>query len=215
VNQAIHPSLPPSLPQVLLVERLYMRREMYLSIMMDRSTQGPVIVASPVGGTSIEDVAASNPEKIFTEAIDIMEGLTEETALGIATKIGRYLPFPPSLPHALIFTQYKSLKTLFFSFFFFFLGLEPGTATHAAGADLVKKLYQMMIATYRCHLGGDQPHSRNSHIFLHIPSNESLKTPFFLLFLFRSRARQCHPCRWCGSRQEAVQNDDRHRRHPR
>ena len=75
-----------------------MRREMYLSIMMDRSTQGPVIVASPVGGTSIEDVAASNPEKIFTEAIDIMEGLTEETALGIATKIGRYLPFPPSLP---------------------------------------------------------------------------------------------------------------------
>ncbi|GAB5034857.1 succinate ligase [Nannochloropsis oceanica] len=99
--------------KVLLVERLYMRREMYLSIMMDRSTQGPVIVASPVGGTSIEDVAASNPEKIFTEAVDIMEGLKEETALGIATKIG----------------------------------LEPGTATHAAGADLVKKLYKMMIAT--------------------------------------------------------------------
>ena len=94
MNQAFTPpSLPPSLPQVLLVERLYMRREMYLSIMMDRSTQGPVIVASPVGGTSIEDVAASNPEKIFTEAIDIMEGLTEETAIGIATKIGTYLPF--------------------------------------------------------------------------------------------------------------------------
>lgn len=52
-----------------------MRREMYLSIMMDRSTQGPVIVASPVGGTSIEDVAASNPEKIFKEPIDIMEGM--------------------------------------------------------------------------------------------------------------------------------------------
>ena len=53
---------------------MYMRREMYLSIMMDRSTQGPVIVASPVGGTSIEDVAAANPEKIFKEPIDIMEG---------------------------------------------------------------------------------------------------------------------------------------------
>ena len=56
------------------MERMYMRREMYLSIMMDRSTQGPVIVASPVGGTSIEDVAAANPEKIFKEPIDIMEG---------------------------------------------------------------------------------------------------------------------------------------------
>lgn len=33
-----------------------------------------MIVASPVGGTSIEDVAASNPEKIFKEPIDIMEG---------------------------------------------------------------------------------------------------------------------------------------------
>jgi len=74
--------------KVLLVERLYMRREMYLSIMMDRTTQGPMIVASPVGGTSIEDVAASNPEKIFTEPIDIMEGLSEEAAAGIATKIG-------------------------------------------------------------------------------------------------------------------------------
>lgn len=31
-------------------------------------------MASPVGGTSIEDVAASNPEKIFKEPIDIMEG---------------------------------------------------------------------------------------------------------------------------------------------
>lgn len=33
-----------------------------------------MIVASPVGGTSIEDVAVSNPEKIFKEPIDIMEG---------------------------------------------------------------------------------------------------------------------------------------------
>ncbi len=99
--------------KVLVVERLYLRREMYLSIMMDRSTQGPVIVASPVGGTSIEDVAATNPEKIFKEPIDIMEGLTDETAAHIATKIG----------------------------------LEPGTKTHTAGADLVKKLYKMMIAS--------------------------------------------------------------------
>jgi len=74
--------------QVLLVERMYMRREMYLSIMMDRASQGPVIVASPAGGTSIEDVAATNPEKIFTEKIDIMEGMTDTIADRLATNLG-------------------------------------------------------------------------------------------------------------------------------
>lgn len=77
-----------------------MRREMYLSIMMDRSTQGPVIVASPVGGTSIEDVAASNPEKIFKEPIDIMEGKSVLCVgrRGRGEGSGPWLPvFPPSL----------------------------------------------------------------------------------------------------------------------
>ena len=43
--------------KVLLSERLYMRREMYLSIMLDRAAGGPIFIASPSGGTSIEDVA--------------------------------------------------------------------------------------------------------------------------------------------------------------
>lgn len=74
--------------KVLLVERMYMRREMYLSIMMDRGSQGPVVVASPAGGTSIEDVAATNPEKIFTEKIDIMEGMSDAVAEKLATNLG-------------------------------------------------------------------------------------------------------------------------------
>jgi len=55
---------------------------------MDRVSQGPVIVASPAGGTSIEDVAATNPEKIFTEKIDIMEGMTDTIADRLATNLG-------------------------------------------------------------------------------------------------------------------------------
>ena len=51
---------------VLLTERVYMRRELYLSILMDRASDGPVIVASSKGGTSIEDIAAETPEFIFT-----------------------------------------------------------------------------------------------------------------------------------------------------
>lgn len=74
--------------KVFLMERMYMRREMYLSILMDRGSQGPLMVGSPYGGTSIEDVAASNPEAIFTEPIDITKGLQPEQADRMAANLG-------------------------------------------------------------------------------------------------------------------------------
>jgi len=74
--------------KVLLMERMYMRREMYLSILMDRESQGPLMVCSPRGGTSIEDVAATNPEVIFTQPIDIMDGLQEDQCLRMASNLG-------------------------------------------------------------------------------------------------------------------------------
>jgi len=74
--------------KVFLMERMYMRREMYLSILMDRGSQGPLMVGSPFGGTSIEDVAASNPDAIFTESIDIMKGLQSEQADRMALNLG-------------------------------------------------------------------------------------------------------------------------------
>lgn len=74
--------------KVLLMERMYMRREMYLSILMDRAAGGPLMVVSPVGGTSIEDVAQSNPEVIFTQPIDINVGLTDEACERMATNLG-------------------------------------------------------------------------------------------------------------------------------
>jgi succinyl-CoA synthetase beta subunit len=74
--------------KVLLMEKISMRQEMYLSFLMDRASQGPLMVASPRGGTSIEDVAASNPEFIFTQPIDIMHGLTDEECERMATNLG-------------------------------------------------------------------------------------------------------------------------------
>lgn len=74
--------------KVFLVERVYMRREMYFSILMDRASQGPVIVASPAGGTSIEDVAEATPELIFKEAIDIKVGPTDAQVKRLATSLG-------------------------------------------------------------------------------------------------------------------------------
>ena len=74
--------------KVLLMERMYLRREMYLSIIMDRASQGPLLVASPRGGTSIEEVAQANPELLYTEDIDIVEGLQEVQCQRTARHLG-------------------------------------------------------------------------------------------------------------------------------
>ena len=72
----------------MLMERLYLRRETYFSILYDRQYNGPVMIGSPVGGTSIEDVAASTPELIFTEPIDIVEGIKQEQVDTMAINMG-------------------------------------------------------------------------------------------------------------------------------
>jgi len=61
--------------------------EKYFAILMDRANQGPMLVGSPAGGMSIEDVAASNPEKIFTIPVDPKEGLTDEQCMQMAKNL--------------------------------------------------------------------------------------------------------------------------------
>jgi succinyl-CoA synthetase beta subunit len=72
---------------VYICEKLYIRREYYLAILMDRSTKGPMIVASSQGGVDIETVAAESPEAILTLPVNIAEGLTREAALGLAKRM--------------------------------------------------------------------------------------------------------------------------------
>eukprot|EP00935_MAST-01C_sp_MAST-1C-sp1_P002447 g2447.t1 len=60
---------------------------MYFSILMDRKSSGPVIVASPAGGTSIEDVAAATPELIFKAPIDITTGPTDAQLENLAKNL--------------------------------------------------------------------------------------------------------------------------------
>ncbi len=74
--------------RVYLMEKMNIKNEMYLSLLMDRGYGGPVMVGSPSGGTSIEDVAASNPELIFKEPIDITVGLTPDITGRMASNLG-------------------------------------------------------------------------------------------------------------------------------
>lgn len=73
---------------VYVCKREYVRREYYFAILMDRKTQGPVIVASSQGGVDIETVAAETPDAIITHPINLDKGLSHEEALKIAKKVG-------------------------------------------------------------------------------------------------------------------------------
>ncbi|XP_067931378.1 succinate--CoA ligase [GDP-forming] subunit beta, mitochondrial-like [Watersipora subatra] len=74
--------------KVSIGEALDIARETYFAILMDREHNGPVLVGSPEGGVDIEQVAKENPDAIFTEAVDIFEGLTDEQAERMATNLG-------------------------------------------------------------------------------------------------------------------------------
>jgi succinyl-CoA synthetase beta subunit len=56
--------------RVLVEEGVQIDRELYVSILIDRAAEAPVVIASAAGGMDIEEVAASHPEKILNESID-------------------------------------------------------------------------------------------------------------------------------------------------
>jgi len=82
--------------------------EKYFAILMDRASNGPMLVGSPAGGMAIEDVAASNPEKIFTMAVDPVIGVTDEMAEQMASN----LEFSPAVKSKAAI-QIKNLYELF------------------------------------------------------------------------------------------------------
>ena len=72
------------------VNRLYIEagaeieRELYLSILVDREVGQNAFVVSTEGGMDIEAVAEETPEKIHTQAINPLVGMTEEDAASLA-----------------------------------------------------------------------------------------------------------------------------------
>ncbi|KAJ1548511.1 hypothetical protein HK405_002896 [Cladochytrium tenue] len=73
---------------VYVVERLYVRREFYFAVIQDRTSQGPVIIASSQGGMDIETVAKENPDAIVTHPVDINAGLARSDAESVAERLG-------------------------------------------------------------------------------------------------------------------------------
>jgi len=63
-------------------------RELYLGLVLDRTSSKVVFMASQAGGMDIEEVAHSTPEKIFKEYIDPGIGLQPWQARSLAFKLG-------------------------------------------------------------------------------------------------------------------------------
>ncbi len=61
--------------KVLVEQGLNIRKELYLSILPDRSTAKIVVMASEAGGMDIEEVAEQAPEKIIKVYIDPLAGI--------------------------------------------------------------------------------------------------------------------------------------------
>ncbi|MBK1790584.1 ADP-forming succinate--CoA ligase subunit beta [Persicirhabdus sediminis] len=61
--------------KVMIADACDISRELYLAILMDRESGGPVIVASTEGGMDIEEVAESTPEKIIRQCVHPLAGL--------------------------------------------------------------------------------------------------------------------------------------------
>jgi succinyl-CoA synthetase beta subunit len=73
--------------KVLVEEGLQMTRELYLGLVIDRSTRRPVLMVSPDGGVEIEKVAAETPDRIFKAAIDPALGLQAFQARTLAFQL--------------------------------------------------------------------------------------------------------------------------------
>jgi succinyl-CoA synthetase beta subunit len=80
--------------KVLVTPQIAIQEEYYLGIILDRQSQAPIVMVSKEGGIDIEEVAATAPEKIIKQPIDLHWGLCPFEARDILARAG--------LPHHVI-----------------------------------------------------------------------------------------------------------------
>jgi succinyl-CoA synthetase beta subunit len=74
--------------RVLVEQGLKINRELYMGLVIDRSSERPVLMVSPDGGVEIEKVAAETPERIFKEYIHPGVGLGSYQTRKLAFALG-------------------------------------------------------------------------------------------------------------------------------
>ena len=69
---------------ILIEEYTEILSELYLGLVVDRSTRSIVVMVSPEGGVNIEEVAEDNPEKIFKASVKNEEEASDDDAKRLA-----------------------------------------------------------------------------------------------------------------------------------
>ena len=103
--------------RLLIEEGLDIKRELYLSILVDRSVGKVVFMASTAGGMEIEEVAKENPEAILRETVHPAVGLQPYQARKLAFVLGlsgdvamKAGPFLQALHRAFVDTDSSMLE---------------------------------------------------------------------------------------------------------
>ncbi|NLI67877.1 MAG: ADP-forming succinate--CoA ligase subunit beta [Bacilli bacterium] len=91
--------------RLLIEEGSNIDKEYYIGLVLDRKTSRVVLMGSAEGGMEIEEVAKESPEKIFTEVIDPLVGLTGFQA--------RRMAFNLNFPNELVNKVAKLLQNLY------------------------------------------------------------------------------------------------------
>ena len=73
---------------VYIEKKVAIKKELFVSITYDSLSHSPVILFSPEGGVEIEELAASQPELVFKQTVDILEGLHAFQAKELCFKAG-------------------------------------------------------------------------------------------------------------------------------
>jgi succinyl-CoA synthetase beta subunit len=74
--------------RVLVEQGLKIQRELYLGLVLDRTTERPVLMVSSEGGVEIEKVAEDRPERIFKEFVHPAIGLSAFQTRKLAFALG-------------------------------------------------------------------------------------------------------------------------------
>jgi len=152
-NKLITKQTPPGgvpVSKVMVAEAIDITRETYFCILMDRESNGPVIIASPDGGVDIEEVAEKTPDRIKKMPVDIHTGVTD----AMATEVAEFLGFTGPLV-AQCAEQVKNLYKTFLTVDCLQLEINPLAETP-----------QGQIYTADAKLGFDDNASfRQKHIF--------------------------------------------------
>ncbi|WP_019910388.1 ADP-forming succinate--CoA ligase subunit beta [Paenibacillus sp. HW567] len=94
--------------RLLIEEGCQIVKEYYIGLVVDRGSGRVVMMASEEGGTEIEEVAATHPEKIFKEIID--------PAVGLQTFQARKLAYSIAIPTELVNKAVTFMQALYLAF---------------------------------------------------------------------------------------------------